>query len=98
MQVKFLSLDNYKIIKIFIFTFISCVVILLLYFPNYAKLKTLREEKAKLISEIYKLKKEVKILQEKLEKIRKDSSLKEKIARENLGVAKENEIVIDIQE
>jgi cell division protein FtsB len=45
-----------------------------------------------------KLNTEIKDLQKKIKQVDKDPYLYEKIARDNLGVAKENEIVVDIEE
>jgi len=69
-----------------------------LYFPNYAKLKQLRNENQKLIFENQRLEKEVDSYTKKLEELGEDSYLYEKIARDDLGIAKEGEIVIDIEE
>jgi cell division protein FtsB len=98
MQIKFLNIDYLKVFRfIFIFTFIFFIFIIF-YFPNYSKLKKLKQANKKLSLEIEKLEKEIKDLKEKIEKVKsKDPSFYEKIAREELGVAKENEIIIDIE-
>jgi cell division protein FtsB len=44
------------------------------------------------------LNKEIKDLQRKVKKVGKDPYFYEKMARDNLGVARENEIVVDIAE
>ena len=69
-----------------------------IYFPNYARLKELRGENKRLILENENLTEEIGEYEEKLKRIGKDPYLYEKIAREELGIAKEGEIVIDIKE
>jgi cell division protein FtsB len=72
---------------------------MIFYFPNYSKLKKLKQANKRLSLEIEKLEKEIKDLKEKIEKVKKeDPSFYEKIVREELGVAKDNEIIIDIKE
>jgi cell division protein FtsB len=87
-----------KILKWFFISSIILAIAIIIYFPNYAKFKKIREEKVKLRSEIKKLSEEIKDLREKNKEVTKDTYIKEKIAREDLGVAKEGEIVVDIKE
>lgn len=83
----------------FIFGAVCLVVIAgITYFPNYSKLKKLRNENKRLVSENEDLVIEIDDLEKKLEIVGEDSFLYEKIAREDLGVARENEIVIDIKD
>ncbi len=79
---------------------IGILVILaaMIYFPNYAKIKELRQENKRMSGEITKLEKEVADYESKLKNIGKDPYIYEKIARDDLGIAKENEIVVDIEE
>ncbi len=79
---------------------ILCLIILVgvIYFPNYARLKKLRDENKRLTRENDKLIEEIVDYEEKLKRVGKDPYLYEKIAREELGIAKEGEIVIDIEE
>ena len=74
------------------------IVVAILYFPNYARLKQLRSENEKLISKNKELQSEIADFEKKLKRVGKDPYFYEKIARDALGVAKEGEIVIDIQE
>ncbi|MDD3296799.1 MAG: septum formation initiator family protein [Candidatus Omnitrophica bacterium] len=67
------------------------------YFPNYAKLRQLKLENKRLLSETEALEKEIADYQKKIGKVGKDSHLYEEIARDSLGVARDNEIVIDIK-
>jgi len=97
MRVKLSSLDYLKALKIIFFVIIALVAALIFYFPNYAKLKRLREERTRLLGEIKNLQQENRQLQTTLKKVTKDPSVLEKIARDDLGVAKKDEIVIDIE-
>jgi len=74
------------------------IVAVILYFPNYARLKQLRSENEKLILKNKQLAAEIADLEKKSKRVGKDPYFYEKIARDELGVAKEGEIVIDIQE
>jgi cell division protein FtsB len=98
MRVKFLSIDYLKLLLILFILGVFFGVFMVFYFPNLAKLKELRQANEQLTSEIGNLKKEIYDLQDKGKKVTKDSTLYEKLAREDLGVAKKDEIVIDIQE
>ncbi|MFA6282001.1 MAG: septum formation initiator family protein [Candidatus Omnitrophota bacterium] len=95
---KLLNLDHFKAAKITFIASIAIIAGVILYFPNYAKLKKLRQVNAELAVKVKALNREVKDLQVKIKKIGKDPYVYEKMARDNLGVAKENEIVVDITE
>jgi cell division protein FtsB len=82
----------------FAFTLGVIVLTLIIYFPNYARLKKLRDENQRLSLDNQKLIAEIADYEEKLQRVGKDPYLYEKIAREELGIAKEGEIVIDIEE
>ncbi len=75
-----------------------CVAIAWFYFPNYAKLKTLRQENDLLARKINLLERENTELEKALKQVGSDPYLYERIARDELGVAKEGELVIDIEE
>ena len=97
MAVKFLNIKYLKWLNplIVIGVIIAAVTI---YFPDYAKLKQLKGENAALTLEINKLREEISGYEDKLAELKKEPYLYEKIARDDLGVAKEEEIVIDIEE
>lgn len=78
--------------------FLLSTVALILYFPNYTKLKQLRRENEKLLLKNKELEGEIVDLEDKLSRVGEDPYLYEKIARDELGVAKEGEIVIDIEQ
>ncbi len=98
MRVKLLNLDHFKTVKIIFVSLLVLIGCVIIYFPNYAKLKKLRQVNQTLLIKNQNLKKEIKDLQGKLKRVGKDPYLYEKIARDNLGVARENEIVVDIEE
>ncbi len=95
MVVRLLSIKFVKRFKHLIIFFIAVLVGLFIFFPNYAKLKKLREENMRLNRESRILEDEIVDYQEKLLRVGKDPYLYEKIARDELGIAKDNEIVID---
>lgn len=95
---KFLSVSRNKRVKISFLCLCFITLAGIIYFPNYARLKKLRDENRRLTLDNYELLGEIADYEEKLKKIGKDPYLYEKIAREELGVAKEGEIVIDIEE
>ena len=70
----------------------------ILYAPDYLKRKKLRRAKQELKGQTMQLRTEVKDLEDKLRKDNKNDALYEKIARDELGVVKEGEVVIDIKE
>jgi cell division protein FtsB len=71
---------------------------MIFYFPNYSKLKKLKEANRKLSSQIKEIEKEIEELERKIENIDDNALIYEEIARDQLSVAKENEIVVDIKE
>lgn len=95
---KLLSVSRNKRVKISLLCLCFITLAGIIYFPNYARLKKLRDENRRLTLDNYELLGEIADYEEKLKKIGKDPYLYEKIAREELGVAKEGEIVIDIEE
>ena len=96
MAEKLLNISGVKWVKISAAGSIFFVAAMFIYFPNYARLRKIKEENKKLIVENKSLEKEIIDYQSKIKRVGKDSSLYEEIAREDLGVAKEGEIVIDI--
>jgi cell division protein FtsB len=95
---KLLNINHFKAVKIIFISVLLLIFGVIIYFPNYAKLKKLRQLNSDLLVKNKSLSKEIKELQRKLKKVGKDPYLYEKIARDNLGVARENEIVVDIAE
>jgi len=98
MVAKLLNLSKNKSTKIAAGVFCLIILIGIIYFPNYARLKNLRDENKRLGLDNSKLIEEIADYEDKLKRIGKDPYLYEKIAREELGIAREGEIVIDIKE
>jgi cell division protein FtsB len=76
---------------------LAMIVIIIVYFPNRARLKNLRHENEKLIKKTQDLEAEIAELEEHLSRVGADPYILEKIARDELGIAKEGELVIDIE-
>ena len=95
---KLLNINHFKAAKIIFIAVLLLILCVIIYFPNYAKLKKLRQLNSDLLVKNKTLSKEIKDLQRKLKKVGKDPYLYEKLARDNLGIARENEIVVDIAE
>ncbi|MDD4182715.1 MAG: septum formation initiator family protein [Candidatus Omnitrophica bacterium] len=95
---KLLNINHFKAVKIIFIGVLVLIFGVIVYFPNYAKLKKLRQLNQEILAKNKSLAKEIKDMQRKLKRVGKDPYLYEKIARDNLGVARENEIVVDIAE
>lgn len=78
--------------------FVLIIIWIIFYFPYYTKLKRIRQENENLLTRIEKVKQEIFDYEEKSRRIKKDPYLLEKVAREDLGVAKDGEIVVDIKD
>ena len=91
--------ENYLNLLRFIFlTILFLIAATIIYLPSYLRLRGLRRENQRVIAEINKLKNETEVLKRNLNELENDFYLLEKIAREDIGVAKDNEIVIDIKD
>ncbi|UCD16066.1 MAG: septum formation initiator family protein [Candidatus Omnitrophota bacterium] len=98
MPERLLNLNKSRLLKIIIILLVGFAIFMVFYFPNYAKLKKLKEANRQLLFEIDKLDVEIEDLEEKINRGEKDSFLLEKFVRNELGAAKKEEIVIDILE
>ncbi|MDP8290275.1 MAG: septum formation initiator family protein [Candidatus Susulua stagnicola] len=74
------------------------ILVMMIYFPNYARLKKIRDENKRIVLENAGIIEEIKDYEDKLKMVGEDPYLYEKIAREELGIARDGEIVIDIEE
>ena len=68
-------------------------LILIIFFPGYAKIQEMRQKNKKLESDIKKLKAENIALSLEKEKLETDPNYLEQVAREKLGIVKKGEIV-----
>jgi len=74
------------------------ILVAIVYFPTYSRLKKMRRENTRINSEIEDLREEIAEYEHVLKELKENPGAFEKIARENLGVIKDNEIIVDIQE
>jgi cell division protein FtsB len=98
MLAKHLNTGFVKWLKVFLGIALVVAIVMVIYFPNYAKLNRLRQTNKDLLVRIDQLEDEIDDLQGKMERVGDDPHIYEEIARDTLGVARENEIVIDIEE
>jgi cell division protein FtsB len=98
MAEKLLNIKRAKLLKLLLLGVAIFILAMVVYFPDYSKLKNLKEENQKLIKKIDNLKKDIIDYEMKNKKLEENSYFYEKIAREKLGVAREDEIVVDIEE
>jgi cell division protein FtsB len=98
MPEKLLNLKKVKIIKAISIFAVILTLFLILYFPNYARLKKLKEANQQVCHKIQTLEKGIEDLEEKIGKDEKDPYFLEEFVRNELGAAKKKEIVIDILE
>lgn len=98
MQVKSFLIKHAKLLQVLAVTVLAFIIFMVLYFPNYTKLKKLRQANTKMERQIEQIEKEISQLKKTLIRIGDDPYIYEKFARDELGVARENEIVIDIEE
>ena len=98
MLARHLNTGFVKWLKVFVAAATVVAIFMVVYFPNYAKLNRLRQTNKDLLVRISQLEDEIDDLQGKMERVGDDPHIYEEIARDTLGVAKQNEIVIDIEE
>jgi len=80
--------------KKLIYIVIGLFILTALYLPGFSKLQELKEENQNLERRIEVLKKANKELKKTNEKLENDPSYAEKVAREKLGMAKKDEIIL----
>ena len=98
MAVKSLRIDFFKVLGFLFLGVILFLIIFFLFLPNYTKIKELREEYNILSKSIEETKKEIETLKIQIGSWDKDPFYLEKVARENLGLLKENEVAVKIEE
>jgi cell division protein FtsB len=80
--------------KRLIYTGIAVFAFLAIFLPGFSKLQELKEKNRNLERRIEILKRTNKKLEEEQEKLEKDPTYVEKIAREKLGMARKGEIIL----
>jgi cell division protein FtsB len=73
---------------------IAVVIVFILLLPGYTKLQDLIAENRRLEKRIAELKNSIDTLEEEKDKLQSDILYIEKVAREKLGVVREDEVVI----
>ena len=77
-----------------IYIIIGIIILLAIYLPGFSKLQELKEEKRNLERRIEVLTKTNEELKKEKDRLENDPSYIEKIAREKLGMAKKDEIIL----
>ncbi len=95
---KLLNTKRGKTLKLLFFVVAIFVLGMIIYFPDYSRLRELRRENQELLNRIDKLETEIEDYQIRSQRLKKDSFIYEEIARDRLGVAREGEIIVDIEE
>ena len=98
MGVHISHLGYLKVAKILFVVFLLFGLAIIIYFPHYARVKKIRHANDEVVSKIQQLETEIDGLRDKIKKVKVDASLYERIAREEMGVMKEDEVVIDVKE
>ena len=80
--------------KKLIYILIGIAIVVAIYFPGFSKLQELREENRNLEKRIEVLTKTNLELEKEKNRLENDPSYIEKIAREKLGMAKKDEIIL----
>ena len=93
---RLLKRNSLKVAKIILIIGGILFFIIGFYVPNYIKLRRLKFENKRFLIENEKVLTEIKEYEETLKNVGTDSYIYEKIARDELGVALNDEIVIDI--
>ena len=87
-----------KLIKGFLLLTAIVSIIYFLFLPNYTKIKKLQERNKELESNIIVLAEDIEILKDDLENFKNDPFYLEKIAREQLGIARDNEVIVSVED
>jgi|GEM_PF-2728154 len=96
MPVGLLKRNLFKVIGFGILASIVVGVLASIYLPEYTRIQELQKRKLDLKNEILQLKRQVSDLTHKNKLVKeKDAYFLEKIAREHLGVIREDEAIVD---
>ncbi|HAH20257.1 MAG: hypothetical protein A2Y00_06250 [Omnitrophica WOR_2 bacterium GWF2_43_52] len=68
-------------------------ILLVLFFPGYAKMQELRQKNRELEATIKKLEKENLAINQEKERLENDPDYLEKVAREKLGIVRKGEVI-----
>ena len=98
MPEKRLRIDLFKLIGFALLGLIILLIISFTFLPKYTTIRELNEENEALSKRIDEVKKEITELKDDLDNLKKDPFYLEKIAREQMGAVKDNEVVIQFEE
>ncbi len=98
MPVRFLNLSLLKVLRFFFIVLLIGIFGICLFLPDYSRIKQLKAEKEGLLVEQRRLEEEVVRLKEENKRLETDPSYVEKIAREKLGMVKEGDVLIEINQ
>ena len=73
------------------------VLALFKLFPNYSRIRELEDENQQYVEDIQRMKREIDDIQKDSENFKTDAFYVEKIARNELGIAKDNEIIVHVE-
>ncbi len=76
--------------------FLFIIVAGVFFLPSYTRIKELKREKKELAENLRKMKKRIKELSLSNKSVKEGSFYIEKIGRENLGLAKDKEVIVHI--
>jgi cell division protein FtsB len=68
-----------------------------IFFPDYTRMKLLEEENEELSRQVATLKQDIATLGHDLEQFKTDPFYVEKVAREEFGIARENEVIVHVE-
>ena len=91
------KVDYFKLTGWIFIALIAGVIILFIYLPDHTRLQKLKSKNISLHQDINRIKREVNRLKIDDKRLDSDPFMWEKIARQDLGVVKEGEIIVDIE-
>ena len=98
MRARKLKIDFSKFLSFVLFAALLLLIISFTFLPKYTRIKELTEENEALSRQIEEVKQEIATLRKDLRSFKEGPFYLEKMAREHLGAAKENEVVVQIEE
>ena len=74
---------------------ILIIILGIIYYPGYRRIQEMKYENKKLVAQLEELQEKNARMEEKLKKLKTDLTYIEKRAREELGIAREGEIIYE---
>ena len=79
-------------LAVFVFTF----VVFLIFLPSYSKMQDIRQKEQEYTAQVEDLEGKIKQLEEERRRLKEDPEYLEKVAREKMGLIRENEVIFKI--